>query len=88
MENGKLAGLALDVLRTEPPQGRHPLIGLSDQNVIVTPHMAWNTHEADEKAFLHTLNQIKAIVDEKVPASVLNREVLSNARLANWFKNE
>lgn len=88
VENGKLAGLALDVLRKEPPEGSHPLIGLADRNVIVTPHMAWNTHEADEKAFLHTLNQIEAIADEKVPDSVLNREVLSNARLADWFKNK
>lgn len=88
VENGKLAGLALDVLKTEPPEGQHPLIGLSNQNVIITPHMAWNTHEADEKAFLHTLNQIKSIAEGKVPASVLNKEVLSNARLAEWFKNE
>lgn len=88
VENGKLAGLALDVLRTEPPEGPHPLIGLADRNVIVTPHMAWNTHEADEKAFLHTLGQIKAITEGRVPESVLNKEVLSSARLADWFKNE
>lgn len=87
IKNGKLAGLALDVLATEPPTESHPLIGLTDQNVIITPHMAWNTHEADEKAFQHTLEQIKAISEEKVPASVVNKEVLSNPRLKGWFEN-
>lgn len=85
IQNGKLAGLALDVLGVEPPVDSHPLIGLSDQNVIITPHMAWNTREADEKAFLYTLEQIKAISEGEVPPSVLNKEVLSNPRLADWF---
>lgn len=81
IKNGKLAGVALDVLGTEPPSKSHPLIGLLDQNVIITPHVAWNTHEADEKAFLHTLKQIEAISEGKVPPSVVNKEVLSNPRL-------
>lgn len=88
VKNGKLAGLALDVLGVEPPAKDHPLVGLADQNVIVTPHMAWNTNEADEKAFLHTLEQIKAISEGKIPDSVINKEVLSNLRLAGWFKNQ
>ena len=87
IKNGKLAGVALDVLGTEPPAKSHPLIGLADQNVIITPHMAWNTHEADEKAFLHTLEQIKAISEGRVPPSVVNREALSNPRLEGWFQN-
>lgn len=87
VESGKLAGLALDVLGMEPPADDHPLIGLAHKNVIITPHMAWNSHEADEKAFLHTQEQIKAISEGKLPPSILNKEVLSNPRLAGWFEN-
>jgi D-3-phosphoglycerate dehydrogenase len=41
---GTIAAAGLDVLRTEPPEADHPLIGLD--NCIVTPHAAWYSVEA------------------------------------------
>jgi D-3-phosphoglycerate dehydrogenase len=44
LRGGTIAAAGLDVLRTEPPEADHPLIGLD--NCIVTPHAAWYSVEA------------------------------------------
>lgn len=46
LKQGQLAGAALDVRPKEPP-GESPLHGLD--NVILTPHTAGLTYEAQEK---------------------------------------
>ncbi|CAN7349888.1 D-2-hydroxyacid dehydrogenase [Paenibacillus sp. LjRoot153] len=44
LNEGEIAGAALDVLSVEPPGKDNPL--LLARNCIVTPHMAWATFEA------------------------------------------
>jgi D-3-phosphoglycerate dehydrogenase len=44
LTEGRIAAAGLDVLRTEPPPGDHPLLGLD--NCVVTPHAAWYSTEA------------------------------------------
>jgi D-3-phosphoglycerate dehydrogenase / 2-oxoglutarate reductase len=44
LQQGGIAGAALDVLATEPPRPEHPL--LCDARVTVTPHVAWGSDEA------------------------------------------
>ena len=47
LKQGQLAGAALDVREKEPPSNTSPLHGLD--NVILTPHTAGLTYEAQEK---------------------------------------
>ena len=47
LEEGPLAGVGVDVLPQEPPPQDHPL--LSNPNVILTPHAAFYSVEAEEE---------------------------------------
>jgi len=56
LRDGKLAGAALDVFSTEPYDG--PLLEL--EQVVVTPHLAASTDEAQDRAGLIIAEQVVA----------------------------
>jgi len=52
LSDGRLGGLAIDVLTTEPPSIGHPLLDGTTpwaKRVVVTPHIAWGTAEARQR---------------------------------------
>jgi D-3-phosphoglycerate dehydrogenase len=68
LEEGRVAGAALDVFDGEPVTS-HPLFGLD--NVVVTPHLGASTAEAQDKAGLAIAEQVVlALRGEFVPYAV------------------
>ncbi len=43
LQQGQLAGAALDVLTEEPPAANHPLLQAGLPNLLLSPHLAWAT---------------------------------------------
>ena len=72
-----IAGACLDVFAHEPLPKKSPLLRLD--NVILTPHTAFNTHEAIENCTRITLNNIEAFVRGR-PSNVINTGVLEIKR--------
>ena len=60
LERGVIAGAALDVLSREPPAADNPL--LVAKNCIVTPHIAWLTLAARQRAMRITAGNVRGIL--------------------------
>lgn len=60
LNNGQVAGAALDVLSTEPPSPENPL--LTAKNCMITPHNAWISKEARQRVMDITAANIKAFL--------------------------
>jgi glycerate dehydrogenase len=60
LNNGKIAGAALDVLSSEPPSKANPL--LTAHNCIITPHMAWAAFEARKRIMKTTAHNIRSFL--------------------------
>jgi len=71
LESGRLAGAALDVLRSEhrigQPGFKHPLIeyARTHENLIITPHIGGATQESVEKADLFLANKIRRSLERE-----------------------
>ncbi len=69
LNNGRLAGAAVDVLSSEPPSPDNPL--LRARNCIVTPHIAWATKEARTRLLNIAVANVRAFLDGH-PVNVVN----------------
>src|SRR3954471_11606122 len=68
LESGKLAGAAIDVFSHEPYDG--PL--LTAPNIVVTPHLAASTEEAQERAGVIVAEQVVAALDGGLVTNAVN----------------
>lgn len=59
LDEGLISGIGFDVLTAEPPAPDNPLLSVLDRpNVIVTPHMAWASFEAQTECWRQTVDNI------------------------------
>ena len=69
LNSGKIAGAALDVLTSEPPEADNPLIHA--KNCIITPHMAWASLEARVRLLHATEDNVRAFL-QNAPINKVN----------------
>jgi D-3-phosphoglycerate dehydrogenase len=70
VRSGRVGGAAVDVFETEPLPPDHPLLGL-DQ-VIVTPHLAASTEEAQATVALAIAEQVAAVLARGFVVNAVN----------------
>jgi len=75
LDEGRIAGAALDVLAEEPPSPDHPLIGRED--VILTPHLGASSHEAQENVASQVAEQISTFFIDGVAHNAVNAPAVS-----------
>jgi D-3-phosphoglycerate dehydrogenase len=69
LEDGRLGGAALDVLPVEPPTADHP--APRARNLIVTPHAAYASAEAEDELVRRVADAIRAVAAGDAPAGAL-----------------
>ncbi len=81
LREGWIAGAALDVLVTEPPDPASPLLALD--NVIVTPHVAFASASSIEDLRARAAEHVVQALRGEVPSNLVNPAVLEqpNCRL-------
>jgi phosphoglycerate dehydrogenase-like enzyme len=83
LQEGRIAGAALDVFEQEPVDAANPLLAMD--NVIVTPHALCWTDECFHNMATTGLTSIVDALSGRVPEFVVNREVLANPRVRAWL---
>ncbi len=73
LENGEIAGAALDVLETEPPEKDNPLF--SFENVIISPHSAWYSEESQAILQRTPAEDIVRVLKGERPLNLVNKEL-------------
>jgi D-3-phosphoglycerate dehydrogenase len=73
IKDEKIAGAALDVLEKDPPS-------LTDimniDNIIYTPHVAWNSVEAEMELRKSAAQEVKRVLEGEKPLNLVNKEIL------------
>ena len=76
----KLAGAGLDVMEIEPVPPDNPLLTMD--NVVLTPHSASVSDWSDVERRRRVGQEIAAVLQGRMPRSVVNKEVLRTVHLA------
>lgn len=65
LKEGRIGGAGFDVLTIEPPRNGNPLLDPDIPNLIVTPHIAWATREARQRAIEEVAKNIEAFMRDE-----------------------
>lgn len=77
LQNGKIAGAALDVMESEPPSSENPLLMID--SVILTPHIGASSIEGIRAVYRTARENVCTVLDGELPeypAKVVNEDVL------------
>ena len=77
LKEGWIAGAGMDVFAVEPLPADYPLFALD--NVILTSHLAWYTHEADARLAAECMDRLGELLAGETPANLINAEALGLA---------
>jgi D-3-phosphoglycerate dehydrogenase len=80
LDEGHLAGVALDVLSQEPPS-TSPLFGRD--NVILTPHMSFYSVESLIELQTKAAEEVVRVLTSQMPCNPVNPEALNRSRERN-----
>lgn len=75
VKSGKVAGAAIDVFTSEPPNADVPLF--DDPRIIVTPHLGASTTEAQERVAVDVADQIVEVLNGRAARYAVNAPILS-----------
>jgi D-3-phosphoglycerate dehydrogenase len=79
IDDGRVAGAAIDVFREEPP-GESPL--LTHDRIIVTPHLGASTAEAQERVAVDVAEQVLAVLRGEPARYAVNAPLVSAETMA------
>ena len=79
IDEGRVAGAAIDVFREEPP-GESPL--LTHDRIIVTPHLGASTEEAQERVAVDVAEQVLAVLRGEPARYAVNAPLVSAETMA------
>jgi D-3-phosphoglycerate dehydrogenase len=71
LKSGHLGGAALDVLPSEPPTHERP--APSAPRLVVTPHAAWYSAEAEEAVYRRPVLSVRDVLEGRDPEGAVNR---------------
>jgi len=72
LRDGKLGGAALDVFSVEPIASANPLLAVSGDKVILSPHVAGVSQEAQGRILTATITNIVKVMKGEIPGSLVN----------------
>lgn len=78
LREGQIAGAALDVLETEPPDPGNPLLAMP--NVIVTPHSAFYSEQAYRELRFRSASEVARVLGGRYPRTLANPAVKERLR--------
>lgn len=78
LDEGWIAGAALDVLETEPPNSNNPLIHM--KNVILTPHAGFYSEEAFKDLRSTAAMEVRRVLTGQQPHHLVNPDVLKYSK--------
>ncbi|MBN1836499.1 MAG: C-terminal binding protein [Spirochaetales bacterium] len=79
LQEGWIAGAALDVLENEPPEADNPLMGMD--NVILNPHAGFYSEEGTEDLRRSAALEVRRVLTGEQPENLVNRDVLNLRRI-------